>query len=257
MGRGFDPLTTHQTVPEQAGDSSCGGLLAQLGEQRTLNPWVAGSIPSQPTIRQQAGSCLARNFHRRLAQLVRASALQAGGRKFKSCSVYHYLPFVPSLRTFPSVLSFGTFSPYRPSVPSLRCAIVCFTPASPCRSSLRSSPDSSLYLSQSMCRRRPAGLSTSSLLCVVLQGVIACRYRPRRLFMPFFLTCVFLRFPAFPAFFCAFRRFSVFKIRPRDARLLRFFLLLSVFKAGGAGQGRHSKVEGGAVKQTAASFFIL
>ena len=24
------------------------GLLAQLVEQRTLNPWVAGSIPSQP-----------------------------------------------------------------------------------------------------------------------------------------------------------------------------------------------------------------
>ena len=71
-----------------------------------------------------------------------------------------------------------------------------------------------------------------------------------------FLTCVFLRFPAFPAFFCAFRRFSVFKIRARDARSLGF-LLLSVFKAGGAGQGRHSKVEGGAVKQTAASFFIL
>ena len=44
VGREFESLTTHQL------DTHIAGSLAQLVEQRTLNPLVAGSTPSQPTI---------------------------------------------------------------------------------------------------------------------------------------------------------------------------------------------------------------
>ncbi len=74
------------------------GLLAQLVEQRTLNPLVAGSIPSQPT------TC------GRLAQLVRASALQAGGHKFESCSVHHSCAFLcTALRNILMLPSYTVF----------------------------------------------------------------------------------------------------------------------------------------------------
>lgn len=58
------------------------GLLAQLVEQRTLNPWVAGSIPAQPTIFIQE----------KAAFLVAFLYLQA---KFKSISIrFKILPGV-------------------------------------------------------------------------------------------------------------------------------------------------------------------
>ncbi len=54
------------------------GSLAQLVEQRTLNPLVAGSNPSRPTIMDAQLS------------LVRASALQAEGHRFESYSIHHF-----------------------------------------------------------------------------------------------------------------------------------------------------------------------
>ena len=67
------------------------GSLAQLVEQRTLNPLVAGSNPSRPTIMDAQLS------------LVRASALQAEGHRFESYSIHHEMK--------PTIVGFVVFGP--------------------------------------------------------------------------------------------------------------------------------------------------
>ena len=61
------------------------GSIAQSVEQRTENPCVAGSIPAGATIFNKPKSL---DFGR-LAQLVRAPALQAGGHRFESYIAHH------------------------------------------------------------------------------------------------------------------------------------------------------------------------
>ena len=61
------------------------GSIAQSVEQRTENPCVAGSIPAGATIFNNPKSF---DFGR-LAQLVRAPALQAGGHRFESYIAHH------------------------------------------------------------------------------------------------------------------------------------------------------------------------
>ena len=59
-------------------DRHLNGLVAQSVEQRTENPCVGGSIPSQATIKKW-----------RISSAGRASALQAEGRRFEPVILHH------------------------------------------------------------------------------------------------------------------------------------------------------------------------
>ena len=71
------------------------GSIAQSVEQRTENPCVTGSIPVGATILILLTNilylCYIFNANGRLAQLVRAPALQAGGHRFESYSAHHFI----------------------------------------------------------------------------------------------------------------------------------------------------------------------